>query len=80
MTTQHDKLHARVEGFMNANYPCDCAPNDPDCSKNYFETEFILNTVAEEAKIFIQSLPADISRDELLAKVEQELFLQKEVL
>ena len=74
MTIQNEELHNVVEGFMNSNYPCDCPPTDTECPKNYHESEHIIDLVADKVRAYVESLPEDYSRDQIVSSLNTELF------
>lgn len=79
MSTERDNLQTKVEGFMNSNYPCDCDPKDPDCPKNFYETDYMLDLIGEDVISFIEGLPADLDRDRLIEELRTALFIPKVV-
>lgn len=43
---------ARVQAFLDLNYPCGCDVDDRECEKNYYEAVEIVNLV--QSKDYVQ--------------------------
>jgi len=42
-----DRAVEAVQKFLHANYPCDCAPDDPTCDAEWCEAEEIIDILKE---------------------------------
>jgi len=79
MSNSREDIQTKLESFMNANYPCSCAPDDPECSKNNHEVDHMLDLVGESVIDLIESLPSDADRDIVIQALRARLFIPKEI-
>jgi hypothetical protein len=68
------KMQNSVESFMDANYPCACPPDDPECDRNVSESGFITELVAEHVQKTLAELPKGSSAEDA-TRALAELFL-----